>query len=184
MGDSLAATSTSGVAAEKWYFAYGSNMLADVFISRRKISPLRSEVASIKGHTLCFNIMSIPYVDPAMGGIRKVERKVDREAQGLVADSVFGVAYLLTSEDLRRVIVTEGCVPPTHPPSPAPLCCMGGYRLPLCFVSRGGIAYTIITLEATIQRDGAKVPVVTLIGRHCVSPSYERLPSERYMVSL
>lgn len=144
MGDSLAATSTSGVAAEKWYFAYGSNMLADVFISRRKISPLRSEVASIKGHTLCFNIMSIPYVDPAMGGIRRVEGKVDREAQGLVADSVFGVAYLLTSEDLRRVIVTEGCVPPTHPLPP--LCAAWGAIAYHCALFPGAALHTPLSL--------------------------------------
>jgi hypothetical protein len=97
----------ASAAAEKWYFAYGSNMLASVFITRRKITPIRSEVACIKSHTLCFNIMSIPYVDPAMGGIRELEGGGET-AQGPAAEPVFGVAYLLTSEDLRRVILTEG----------------------------------------------------------------------------
>ncbi|KAJ6101991.1 hypothetical protein N7486_004418 [Penicillium sp. IBT 16267x] len=83
----------------QWYFAYGSNMVSDVFITRRKIQPIKSEVAMIEAHTLCFNIMGVPYTDPAMGGLRLAE------AHDL---PVYGVAYLLTSEDMRRVIICEG----------------------------------------------------------------------------
>ena len=85
---------------QKWYFAYGSNMLSDVFITRRKIQPLRSEVAVVKTHTLCFNIMGVPYTDPAMGGLRPAEQ------QDL---PVYGVAYLLSSNDMKQMIVSEGC---------------------------------------------------------------------------
>ncbi|KKK14124.1 hypothetical protein ARAM_006075 [Aspergillus rambellii] len=85
----------------QWYFAYGSNMLSDVFVTRRKVQPLRSEVASINTHTLCFNVMGVPYTDPAMGGIRPIEK-------GESKLPVYGVAYLLTMEDMRRVIISEG----------------------------------------------------------------------------
>lgn len=88
------------MADHQWYFAYGSNMLSDVFIKRRKVSPVRHEVASIKSHTLCFNVMGVPYTDPAMGGIR---------GKGTEDLPVYGVAYLLTPQDMQQVIVSEGC---------------------------------------------------------------------------
>lgn len=87
----------------QWYFAYGSNILSDVFVQRRKIQPLKYEVATIQTHTLCFNVMGMPYTDPGMGGLRLIED------QNLQEVPVCGVAYLLTSEDMQRVIVTEGC---------------------------------------------------------------------------
>lgn len=83
----------------QWYFAYGSNMLSDVFIARRRIQPLKSEVAVIRTHTLCFNVMGVPYTDPAMGGLRPAEE------QDL---PVHGVAYLLSSEDMTRMTISEG----------------------------------------------------------------------------
>lgn len=87
----------------QWYFAYGSNMLSDVFIKRRKVNPIQQKVAYIKTHTLCFNIMGMPYRDPAMGGIREAK------AGDL---PVYGVAYLLTPEDMRQVVVSEGYLLP------------------------------------------------------------------------
>ncbi|KKK18203.1 hypothetical protein P175DRAFT_0545087 [Aspergillus ochraceoroseus IBT 24754] len=130
----------------QWYFAYGSNMLSDVFVTRRKVQPLRSEVASINTHTLCFNVMGVPYTDPAMGGIRPIEK-------GESKLPVYGVAYLLTMEDMRRVIISEG----------------------------GGIAYETRALTATLQNDGTRVKVITLLSRHSIPREYERLPSRRYM---
>ncbi|KAJ5894542.1 hypothetical protein N7495_006233 [Penicillium taxi] len=84
---------------QKWYFAYGSNMFSDVFIGRRKIQPLRSEVAVVKTHTLCFNIMGVPYTDPAMGGLCSAEN------QDL---PVYGIAYLLSPDEMKKVIISEG----------------------------------------------------------------------------
>ncbi|KAL4949381.1 hypothetical protein BDW69DRAFT_188379 [Aspergillus filifer] len=130
----------------QWYFAYGSNMGANVFQKRRKINPLTAEAAVIATHTLCFNVMGVPYTDPAMGGIRLAKA-------GDVP--VHGVAYLLTPDDMRRVIVSEG----------------------------GGIAYTTGFLTATLQKDSSKVTVTALLARHHISIEHERLPSERYLVS-
>ncbi|RFU32844.1 hypothetical protein B7463_g3506, partial [Scytalidium lignicola] len=128
----------------QWYFAYGSNMLSDVFVTRRKIQPLKFDIAAIQTHTLCFNVMGVPYTDPAMGGIRLIE---PRDVP------LYGIAYLLTPEDMRRVIITEG----------------------------GGIAYKTETLMATLQNKGLTVMVTTLVGRHRISRDWERLPSKRYM---
>ncbi|OCK86101.1 hypothetical protein K432DRAFT_421283 [Lepidopterella palustris CBS 459.81] len=131
-----------------WYFAYGSNMSASVFTTRRKIQPLETEVACIKSHTLCFNIMGVPYSDPGMGGLRKINKGDDTRIGPVV-----GVAYRLSREEFGRVIASEG----------------------------GGIAYKVVKLAATFEKDGSTAPVYTLIGRHDIDPSYERLPSPRYM---
>lgn len=89
-----------------WYFGYGANMAASVFIERRQIRPLRTEVAYIPSHALCFNVLGIPYVDPGNGGIRPLcPETTDPTA------CVHGVAYLLTPDDLKKVVLSEGCVP-------------------------------------------------------------------------
>lgn len=90
----------------QWYFAYGSNMLSDVFIKRRKVNLIQQKVAYIKTHTLCFSTIGMPYRDPAMGGIHEAR-----------ADDlpVYGVVYLLTPEDMQQVIVSEGYLLPIQP---------------------------------------------------------------------
>jgi hypothetical protein len=95
----------------QWYFAYGSNMSASVFTTRRNIEPLQTEVACIKSHTLCFNIMGVPYSDPGMGGLRKIK---DGEESADIGP-VFGVAYLLSRDSFGRVIASEGYAPYSHP---------------------------------------------------------------------
>lgn len=100
-GQSLAAN-TAGAG---WYFAFGANMAASVFIERRKIRPLRTEVAQIPTHALCFNVLGIPYADPGNGSLRELQPgSTDAKA------AVHGVAYLLTEEDLKRVVLSEGSV--------------------------------------------------------------------------
>ncbi|KID94789.1 Glik, partial [Metarhizium majus ARSEF 297] len=92
-----------------WYFGYGANMAASVFIERRKIRPLRTEVAYMPSHALCFNVLGIPYVDPGNGGIRPLcPETTDPTA------CVHGVAYLLTPDDLKKVVLSEGCVRAFH----------------------------------------------------------------------
>ncbi|KAJ2902515.1 AIG2-like family protein [Zalerion maritima] len=142
-------------AAGEWYFAYGANMAASVFVTRRKIQPLRNEAACIRSHALCYNVMGIPYVDPGQGSLRQLKPESDNSSTTTEPPTaaVHGVAYLLTPEDLRRVISSEG----------------------------GGVAYNIAQLNATLLGDRSSVSVATLIGRRNVSPSQERLPSQRYM---
>lgn len=85
--------------AGQWYFAYGANMASSVFVVKRKIQPLRTEVALIKSHSLCFNIKGVPYSEPALAGLR------ERTSQDL---PVVGVAYFLTQDDFTRVVASEG----------------------------------------------------------------------------
>ncbi|KAM3453123.1 hypothetical protein MY3296_004050 [Beauveria thailandica] len=131
-----------------WYFGYGANMATSVFIERRKISPLRAEVAWIPTHALCFNVQGIPYADPGNGGLRPLEAGCRNTRK-----AVHGVAYLLTKQDLKKVVLCEG----------------------------GGIAYNVIQLDATLRRDESTIQVNTLMGRHNVTVADERLPSKRYM---
>ena len=86
-----------------WYFAYGANMSSVVFTTRRKIQPLKAEVAVIKTHVLCFDVMGMPYSDPANGGLRS-RNEVDNGNK----PPVTGVAYMLTQQDLARVVASEG----------------------------------------------------------------------------
>ncbi|KAJ5797256.1 uncharacterized protein N7518_005796 [Penicillium psychrosexuale] len=120
-----------------WYFAYGSNMLSDVFITRRKIQPLRSEVALVKTQTLCFNIMGVPYTDPAMGGLRPAEEQ---------DIPVYGIAYLLSPDDMRKVIISEG----------------------------GGIAYKAEVFTATLQNDGSEDLLIRGASEHSLPESYQK----------
>ncbi|QPH11350.1 hypothetical protein C2857_003072 [Epichloe festucae Fl1] len=182
-----------------WYFGYGANMAASVFIERRKIRPLRTEAAYIPSHALCFNVLGIPYLDPGNGGIRPL---VDQEKE--TADPkacVHGVAYLLTPDHLKKVVLSEGCVAvpihvPIHAPIHAPIHLSLGpphegvshatssrdqlltKRNP---VRSGGIAYNVVQLDAKLLQDGATIQVKTLIGRHNVDAESERLPSMRYI---
>lgn len=86
-----------------WYFGFGANMAASVFIERRKIRPLRVEASCIPTHTLCFNVLGIPYAEPGNGGLRELPPD-NNDPRAMV----YGVAYLLTAEDLKRVVVIEG----------------------------------------------------------------------------
>ncbi|KAK0387746.1 hypothetical protein NLU13_3991 [Sarocladium strictum] len=97
----MAANKPSANAPPEWYFAYGANMLDEILVKRRGIQPLQQQTAMIPSHTLCFNAMGLPYSEPGMGGLRKVED----ERRDL---PVHGVACQLTAEDMARVILTEG----------------------------------------------------------------------------
>ena len=88
---------------EGWYFGYGANMASSVFLERRQIKPLQTEVAYIPTHSLCFSTLGIPYADPGNGGLRLIEPTPTDTKK-----SVHGVAYLLTAEDLKKIVLSEG----------------------------------------------------------------------------
>jgi hypothetical protein len=87
------------VTTNVWYFAYGSNLRSSTFLGKRGINPLRYEIVSLPHFELSFNILNLPYSEPAMAGI--VERKEKHPA-------VLGIAYLLSPGDFAKVIRTEG----------------------------------------------------------------------------
>lgn len=82
-----------------WYFAYGSNLCSAVLTGKRGITPLRSEVVFLPDYSLCFNVLFLPYSDPAMAGLKR---------KGQDGQAVYGVAYLLDPDDFLKIIVTEG----------------------------------------------------------------------------
>lgn len=97
-----------------WYFAYGSNMRSSV-MSGRGIVPLAAMTVVVPTHVLTFDIFGIPYSEPSFASIAEVEH-VDA-ADGKYSTTplsrihrppVHGVAYLLSQEDHRRLVITEG----------------------------------------------------------------------------
>jgi cation transport regulator ChaC len=81
---------------ERWYFAYGSNMQAATLRGRRGIEPLDVKIGRLPGYRLCFDL--------AVG-------QGSRGVANLVVDAdayVWGVAYLLTTEQHDRLDLTEG----------------------------------------------------------------------------
>jgi hypothetical protein len=88
-------------------------------------------------------------------GMAGIRRRTsDDDTKG--TPSVVGVVYQLCESDLARVIATEG----------------------------GGIAYTVIEVEAVLIEDDSPHPILvwTLVPR--MPHPVERLPSSRYMVGL
>jgi hypothetical protein len=82
-----------------WYFAYGSNMSKAKFTGSRGIAPIATTRVRLPHWRLIMEIPGLPYSEPAFGSI------TPRTALDL---DVIGVAYLITAEQYRRVIASEG----------------------------------------------------------------------------
>ncbi|KAF2877968.1 hypothetical protein BDV95DRAFT_480528 [Massariosphaeria phaeospora] len=85
----------------RWYFAYGSNLSLSVLTGKRGVAPQQSRVVRLPGYSLCFNVLFLPYSEPAMAGL---QARVQHDR----CQPVFGVAYLLSEADFLKVLVTEG----------------------------------------------------------------------------
>jgi len=79
-----------------WNFAYGANMDRSTLKSR-KVTPIQAVPAKIKDWTLRFNLIGIPWFEPAFGNVEYQTGAV-----------VHGVAYELTPEDFKRLREIEG----------------------------------------------------------------------------
>lgn len=91
-----------------WYFAYGSNIRSSV-MKGRGITPLEAQPVVVPSHVLCFDIFGIPYAEPAFASITAASPDLAAGGRGGQAiPPVHGVAYLLTPDDYRRLILTEG----------------------------------------------------------------------------
>jgi hypothetical protein len=97
-----------------WYLAYGSNLSEKSFLQRRGIKPLRSLAVWSPEFQLAFNLPGLPYVEPRFANVIQVpeekrnkdgwdETKPQPWGTGLV-----GVAYYVTSEDMAKILITEG----------------------------------------------------------------------------
>jgi hypothetical protein len=88
-----------------WYFAYGSNMSTEKFTGRRGIEPMTSAKVHIPNYVLAMEIPGVPYSEPSYGSIRERD---DADTEKIASPDVVGIAYLLTAEQYRQVIASEG----------------------------------------------------------------------------
>ncbi|EWG55293.1 hypothetical protein FVEG_17492 [Fusarium verticillioides 7600] len=137
-----------------WYFAFGSNM-ASTTMERRQLSPRDSRPVLVPSHVLCFDVFGVPYMEPAMAGIRERTPADDAEA----TPSVHGMAYLLSREEYHRLIVSEGAG--------------------VAYVEMELIARTCSTGFTARAATCEEIPVRTLMARFPFRP--EALPSVRYL---
>ncbi|KAL0484498.1 gamma-glutamyl cyclotransferase domain-containing protein [Acrasis kona] len=84
-----------------WYLAYGSNMNSKVFKGRRQIKPMQSMAARVPGWTLDFHLPSMPYFEPGMACVHRIEEGED-------AQELHGVLYEVTADDYAHIRRTEG----------------------------------------------------------------------------
>ncbi|KAL2869633.1 gamma-glutamyl cyclotransferase gliK [Aspergillus lucknowensis] len=134
-----------------WYFAYGSNMRSSV-MKGRGIMPLKMQAVIVPDYMLCFDIFGIPYAEPAFASIAPL---LNNEVSGKSPiPPVHGVAYLLTADDYRRLVVTEGA----------------------------GVGYDEITVQARVldsDEEQAEITARTLKAKYPFRPN--RVSSKRYM---
>lgn len=120
----------------------------------RGITPLKVQAVIVPDYMLCFDIFGIPYAEPAFASITPLlEKGVSGEQQ---IPPVHGVAYLLTPDDYRRLVLTEGA----------------------------GVGYDEITVSARAldsDDEQAEMMVRTLKAKYPFRPN--RAPSKRYKVS-
>jgi hypothetical protein len=83
------------------YFAYGSNMNPFVLSGRRNVFPVTSVPAMIQDWYLNFDVIGLPYLEPAFASIGK---KPMFEGQPIV----HGVLHEISDEDYRQIQITEG----------------------------------------------------------------------------
>lgn len=78
------------------YFAYGSNLDPRTFLGRRRMRPVRAEVARLPGYRLVFDLP----VGKGERGVANVRREAGSE--------LLGVAYWIAPEEAQRLDRTEG----------------------------------------------------------------------------
>ncbi|KAK6849423.1 hypothetical protein PG995_013256 [Apiospora arundinis] len=129
---------------EVWYFAYGSNMRSSV-LEGRGIRPLANRRAVIPSYVLTFDVFGVPYSEPAMASIALRHSAATARCTGKEAPPpVNGVAYLLSSQDFRTLVLSEGA----------------------------GVAYTEVQLEA-YSADGAAPTASAAAEKHDVHHSQD-----------
>lgn len=102
--------------ATVWYFAYGSNMNEEVLRGRRMIVPREAVPARLRGFRLAFDMMGLPFREPAFASAARVEGEPDETcflessgAEGGPATPVLhGVAFCVTPSQWSYICETEG----------------------------------------------------------------------------
>ena len=140
-----------------WYFAYGSNMSSTKFTGSRGIVPLDTARAFVPHWMMTMEIPGLPYSEPAFSSLKP---RMATSAEDVGAPDVIGLAYLITAEQYRHVIASEG----------------------------GGTAYSDVEIvgKGVSPSDEQKIqngrPMRTL-GSSTMTRTPPAAPSLRYMVS-
>lgn len=94
----------------RWYLAYGSNLSSKTFKGRRDIHPLARCNVTVPSLELTFDLPGIPYLEPCFANVRRTADNSTRAAASTDSHPpvLTGVAYLITPEDYRKVIASEG----------------------------------------------------------------------------
>ncbi|KAF5701455.1 microsomal dipeptidase precursor [Fusarium mundagurra] len=129
--------------------------MASTTLKRRQLSPKDSRHVFVPSHVLCFDMFGVPYMEPAMVGIRERTPVDDTKA----TPSVHGMAYLLSREEYHRLIVSEGA---------------GAAYVEMELMARA-CSIGVTARGASCE----EIPVLTLMARFPFRP--EALPSVRYM---
>ncbi len=80
-----------------FYFGYGSNMSLEYLQRRRGVYPKESYPGVLKGFRLIMNMEGPVFVEPSFANITKDQN-----------GTVEGVVHLITSDELQKIINTEG----------------------------------------------------------------------------
>lgn len=134
------------------YFGYGSNMDPRTFLGRRRMRPLESRIARLKGWQLCFDLP----VGPGARGVANL-----RERPG---ESVWGLCYRLGLEDAARLDRSEG-VPRAY------------RRVAVDLRLAGGDARAAYTLVSELRQAGRK-PSRRYLGLLLAGARHHGLPAE------
>ena len=141
-----------GEGAIVWYFGFGSNMKTSV-IRSRGIQPLDVKAVKVPSYVLTFDVFGLPYSEPAMASIARYTTDDENDQRGAGPPDVHGIAYLLSSADVRRLIGSEG----------------------------GGVAYNeVIVAGVSLHGDDIPISMCTLTARYPRRPN--AAPSARYLV--
>jgi hypothetical protein len=139
-----------------WYFAYGSNMSSAKFTGSRGIVPLDAARVRIPDWQLTMEIPGLPYSEPAFSSLKPRDAAIGGRVR---SPEAIGVAYLITAEQYRHVIASEG----------------------------GGTAYADIEIigEGVSAEDRKKVEngaVMRTLGSSTMTRAPSPAPSLRYLV--
>ncbi|KAF2201391.1 hypothetical protein GQ43DRAFT_371597 [Delitschia confertaspora ATCC 74209] len=88
-----------------WYFAYGANMSPAILTTQRKVKPFRQSVAKIPDYILEFDVPGVPYNEPALAGLRRIDGTQTSDSN---YPPVHGMAYEISNDDFLKIIATEG----------------------------------------------------------------------------
>lgn len=86
-----------------WYLAYGSNMSSAKFAGSRGIVPLETARVRLPEWVLTLEIPGLPYSEPSFSSIAP-RACIEKDT----TPCLVGVAYLITQDQYRLVVASEG----------------------------------------------------------------------------